>query len=138
MMPLWQSLIAVPVVFGGGACVLLGILVAVENPVASAFASALGCYSVCAAAVVVAWAAGAVWRGWDERPPSWVAYATLMFVVPGLLAWGLYHLLHGVVASRGVILVSEGVGCFVAFAVAFCLSCAVAEWRPGLGRHPHP
>jgi hypothetical protein len=133
MMPLWRSLLVVPAVVGGGAGVLLGVLVASGNPLALAATSALGCYGVCAGAVVFVWAVVTVLLGCDDRPPSLLAFVIFVFVVPGLLAWGLYHLLHEVIGSRGSIRASEGVGCLLAFLLALQFVGWLLEWRQRRG-----
>ncbi len=136
MMELRHSLIIIPLVFGGGAAALLGVLVAMDNPVASVLLSCLGCYGVCAAVVLIAWAVVTVALERDDQPPSRLALG-IGVLVPALPAWGLFHLVHEVIGSSVVIRVSEGVGCFIVFTLGFGLLAQVVERRDG-EKNPRP
>ncbi len=128
MMDLRHSLIMVPLVFGGGAGALLGVLAAMENPVVSVLMSCLGCYGVCAVVVLITWAVVMVELQRDDRSPSPLTLG-IGVLVPALPAWGLFHLVHEVIGSSAVIRFSEGVGCFIVFTLGFGLLAQVAEWR---------
>ena len=128
MMELRHSLIMIPLVFGGGAGALLGVLAVMDNPVASFLSSGLACYGVCAVVVLIAWSVVTVALERDDRPPSRLALG-IGVLVPALPAWGLFHLVHEVIGSSAVIRVSEGVGCFIVFTLGFGLLAQVVEWR---------
>ena len=128
MMELRDSLIMIPLVFGGGAGVLLGALAVMDNPVASFLSSCLACYGVCAVVVLIAWSVVTVALERDDRPPSRLALG-IGVLVPAFPAWGLFHLVHEVIGSSAVIRVSEGVGCFIVFTLGFGLLGQVVEWR---------
>ncbi len=128
MMELRHSLIEIPLVFGGGAGALLAVVAAMDNPVASVLFSCLGCYGVCAVVVLIAWAVVTVELQRDDRPFSRLAMG-IGVLAPALPAWGLFHLVHEVIGSSAVIRVSEGIGCFIVFALGFGLLSQVVEWR---------
>ena len=136
MMELRHSLVMVPLVFGGGAGALLGVLAAMDNPIASVLASCLGCYGVCAVVVLIAWAVVTVELQRDDRPLSRLALG-IGVLVPALPGWGLFHLVHEVIGSSAVIRVSEGVGCFIVFTLGFGLLAQIVERRDGK-KNPRP
>ena len=101
MMELRHSLTMIPLVFGGGAGALLGVLAVMDNPVASFLSSCLACYGVCAVVVLIAWSVVTVALERDDRPPSRLALG-IGVLVPAFPAWGLFHLVHDRPAKRRV------------------------------------
>jgi hypothetical protein len=77
--------------------------------------------------VLIAWAVVTVALQRDDRPPSGLALG-IGVLLPALPAWGLFHLVHEVIGSSGVIRATEGVGCLIAFLLGFGLLVQVAEW----------
>jgi hypothetical protein len=125
----WQAVILAPAVLGGSAGVLLSILAAVEYPLALTVASAVGCYGASVVMVALIWAVIAVATGHDDHPPSWLTFMSVLLLIPGLLAWGLFYVLHVVIGSSGIIRMSEGAGCLVGIFAACGAFGAVLDRR---------
>src|SRR5262245_6345758 len=136
MMPLWKSMLLMSAVFGavGGLAGLLRVILdVIDNQTVLAAASALGCYGICAVVALVFWAWGTVLMEQTNRPPSYLTFAATLLLVPGLMTWGLYYLVHEVVGSHFVIRASEGVGCVLTVVLILVLLNRLREWSQQRG-----